>query len=67
MFQLFDDDNSGKISHRNLKRVAHELGETMTDAELLEMIDRADTDGDGYVVLLALFGDPLVAIALLGP
>jgi Ca2+-binding EF-hand superfamily protein len=33
-FRLFDDDNSGKISLNNLKRVARELGETMTAEEL---------------------------------
>ena len=38
-----------KISLRNLKRVAKELGETMTDAELLEMIERADNDQDGEI------------------
>lgn len=30
MFNLFDDDQSGRISLKNLKRVAKELGETMT-------------------------------------
>ena len=48
-FRLFDDEEKGKISFRNLKRVAKELGETMTDEELMEMIEEADRDGDGEI------------------
>lgn len=48
-FRLFDDDETGKITFRNLKRVAKELGENMTDEELAEMIEEADRDGDGEI------------------
>ncbi|CAK9001125.1 unnamed protein product [Durusdinium trenchii] len=49
IFNLFDDDKTGTISLKNLKRVSKELGETMTEEELKEMIERADSNGDGQI------------------
>mmetsp|Transcript_7370 Transcript_7370/g.16895 ORF Transcript_7370/g.16895 Transcript_7370/m.16895 type:complete len:175 (-) Transcript_7370:262-786(-) len=49
MFNLYDDDQTGKITFKNMKRVAKELGETASDAKIMEMINRADTDGDGEI------------------
>ena len=61
VFKLFDDDSTGKISFKNLKRVAKELGENMTDEELQEMIDEADRDGDGEINF-----DEFVNVVILG-
>merc|ERR1712216_779434 len=44
VFKLFDDDNTNKISFRNLARVAEELGENIDDEELQDMINQADRD-----------------------
>ena len=47
IFALFDDEQTGKITFRNLKRVAMEIGESISDEDLREMIEEADRDGDG--------------------
>ncbi|EPR63420.1 centrin 2 [Toxoplasma gondii TgCatPRC2] len=49
IFSLFDDDRTGTITLKNLKRVAKELGETMSEDELREMLERADSNGDGEI------------------
>ena len=49
VFELFDDEGKGQITLEDLKRVREQLGEEVPDAELKEMIERADVDGKGYV------------------
>ena len=40
-FNLFDKDGDGEITFEDLKTVAEELNETMTDEELIEMLQGA--------------------------
>merc|ERR1711935_1068452 len=47
VFKLFDEDRTGEISLNNLKRVASELGEEVSNEKLQEMVKRNDVDKDG--------------------
>lgn len=49
IFYLFDDERTGFISVKNLRRIADELGENVSNEELEELIRRADLDQDGLV------------------
>jgi len=45
-FLLFDKDRSGKISLDNLREIAAEIGEKMTDDELMDMLIEANPQND---------------------
>jgi Ca2+-binding EF-hand superfamily protein len=49
IFNLFDAERKGSVSFKDLKRIAKELGESMSDEELREMVERADSNGDGEI------------------
>lgn len=56
VFNLYDDERTGEfyanlgyIAIKNLRRVAKELGEDISESELQEMIARADLDKDDLV------------------
>ena len=48
-FALFDEEGTGRITARNLRRVARELGESIPDDELQAMVDEFATGEDGSV------------------
>ena len=48
-FNLFDKDGSGAISMEEFRKVMVNEGAQMTDAEIDEIINEADIDGDGQL------------------
>lgn len=49
VFSLLDLDKTGYITVENLRSVAKDLNEAITDEELQEMIAEADQDGDSKI------------------
>lgn len=48
-FELFDKDGKGIVCLEDLQRIAQELGESMSDRELEEMLDDADKEGNEFL------------------
>lgn len=48
-FQLFDEDGTGFITVKGLRRIARELGENLSEDELRAMVDEFDRDQDGAI------------------
>ncbi len=48
-FRLYDEEEKGKITFENLKRVSQEVKLAIDDEELHEMIRVADRNNDGEV------------------
>ena len=48
-FKVFDKDGDGFISADELRIVMTSLGEKLTDQEVDDMLNEADTNGDGKI------------------
>jgi len=48
-FKMFDKDNDGLITIRELGTVMRTIGQNPTDIELQEMIDEVDADKDNAI------------------
>jgi Ca2+-binding EF-hand superfamily protein len=48
-FDLFDTNGSGSITFEELRCVAKELGETLSEEELQEILEEGDVTGDGTI------------------
>lgn len=49
VFMLFDKDNDGLISNKQLKKVMNSLGINSTESELRDMVNQIDMNNDGRV------------------
>ncbi|XP_057473283.1 calmodulin-like protein 3 [Actinidia eriantha] len=49
VFQMFDRNGDGKITKKELSDSLENLGIFIPDKELVQMIEKIDVNGDGYV------------------
>lgn len=49
IFNQFDTDHSGNITHENIKFAMQKLGNQISDKDIEEMIAKHDTKGDGIL------------------
>lgn len=49
VWRLFDEDRIGSVNVHSLERIARELNVQVSTDEIADMIDRADSNGDGEV------------------
>jgi len=50
-FEVFDEDDSGTISAQELLHVMTNLGEKLSEKEILTLMKEGDLDGDGEIDL----------------
>ena len=48
-FEVFDRDGSGTINASEIGAVMKAIGENLTDAEIQDIIQQADENGDGTI------------------
>ncbi|CAH9070645.1 unnamed protein product, partial [Cuscuta europaea] len=50
-FKIIDKDGNGKVNSQELEKVMSSLGQSLTEAEVKEMIKQVDKNGSGTVEL----------------
>ncbi|XP_040993862.1 calmodulin-like protein 3 [Juglans microcarpa x Juglans regia] len=49
IFQMFDRNGDGRITRKELSDSLHNLGIFIPDKDMIQMIEKIDVNGDGYV------------------
>merc|ERR1719487_175733 len=47
VFRMFDPERTGRVTFENFRRKCLQIGENLTNDEMMRMINWADHDGDG--------------------